>query len=139
MADETRRVCLDTDVVIDYLKGTEETSDIIQKLYFKFDEIALTVITVYELLFGVEYMGGKDRLEIETIISSSCILPLDEESARESAKISATLKKSGKQIGIADELIGAICITSDSFLLTKNAEHFRRINNLRVLELNEIR
>jgi hypothetical protein len=33
---------------------------------------------------------------------------LSEEASRETAKISARLKKSGQQIGIADELIAAI-------------------------------
>jgi predicted nucleic acid-binding protein len=52
MEREPRRVCLDTDIVIDYLKQTGETEELVEKLYLRFDEIALTAITVYELLLG---------------------------------------------------------------------------------------
>jgi len=138
MEEELRRVCLDTDVVIDYLKQTEETENLIEKLHLKFDEVVLTVITVYELLVGVEYLDGKDRPEIEAIIESSCVLPLSEEASREAARISAGLRKSGQQIGIADELIAAICKTSNACLLTKNVDHFQRIENLKIIELEQI-
>ena len=129
------RVCLDTNVVIDYLKQTKGTEDLIEKLHLRFDEVALTTITVYELLLGVEYLGGKDRSEVEAIIKSSIILPLSEETSREAARISAELKKSGQQIGIADELIAAICKTFNACLLTRNVGHFRRIDGLQIMEL----
>lgn len=76
MGKTPRRVCLDTSVVIDYLRQTKETENLIEKLHTKFDEVALTAITVYELLLGVEYLGGRDRPEVEAIIKSSIILPL---------------------------------------------------------------
>lgn len=131
------RVCLDTNVVIDYLRQTKETQDIIEKLHLRFDEISLTTITVYELLLGVEYLGGKDRAEVDAIIRSSIILPLSEEASREAAKISAELRRSGQQIGIADELIAAICITFDACLLTENVDHFRRIDDLQIIQLQQ--
>ena len=92
MEEKVRSVCLDTDIVIDYLKQTEETENLIEKLHLKFDEVVLTAITVYELLVGVEYLDGKDRPEIEAIIKSSYILPLSEEASREAARISAGLR-----------------------------------------------
>jgi predicted nucleic acid-binding protein len=109
-----------------------------KKLYNKFDEIVLTTVTIYELLVGVEYLGGKDRDDIETVIRNSSILLLDEIASREAAKITAELKKSGQQIGIADELIAAICKTYNTCLLTKNIGHFQRVRDLKVIGLNEI-
>jgi len=135
MEKRPRKVCLDTNVVIDYLKQTKETEGLIERLYLRFDEVALTVITVYELLLGVEYLGGKDRPEVDAIIKSSVVLPLSEEASREAARISAELKRSGQQIGIADELIVAICKTFDACLLTGNVDHFRRIDGLQIIEL----
>jgi predicted nucleic acid-binding protein len=64
--------------------------------------------------------------------------PFSKEASRESAKVSAELKKSGKQIGIADLLIAGICIYTGSCLLTKNIDHFRRITELQVLELVQL-
>lgn len=139
MEREPRRICLDTDIVIDYLKQTGETDDLVEKLYIRFDEIALTAITVYELLLGVEYLGGKNRSEVEAIIESSLVLPLSEQASREAARISAELKRSGSRIGIADELIAAICRTFGIRLLAKNVRHFRRIDGLQILELHQLR
>jgi tRNA(fMet)-specific endonuclease VapC len=138
MGEGSGKICLDTDIIIDYLKETKETENLMKKLYNKFDEIVLTTITIYELLVGVEYLGGKDRDDVETIIRNSSILLLDEIASREAAKISAELKKSGQQIGIADELIAAICKTYDICLLTKNIGHFQRVRDPRVIGLNEI-
>ncbi len=138
MEREPRRICLDTDIVIDYLRQTEETENLAEKLYLRFDEIALTAITVYELLLGVEYLGGKNRSEVEAIIESSLILPLSEQASREAAKISAELKRSGSPIGIADELIAAICRTFGICLLTRNVRHFKRIDGLQILELDQM-
>jgi len=138
MAEKTRKVCLDTDIIIDYLKDTAETNDLIERLYLKFDEIITTAITSYELLVGVEYMQGKDRAKVENILRDIDVLPFSKEASRESAKVSAELKKSGKQIGIADLLIAGICICTESCLLTKNIEHFIRITGLQILELNQL-
>lgn len=138
MAGKIRKVCLDTDIIIDYLKETEETNDLIKKLYLKFDEIITTAVTSYELLVGVEYMQGKDRVKVENILNDIDVLPFSKEVSLESAKVSAELKKSGKQIGIADLLIAGICIYTGSCLLTKNIEHFSRIKNLQILELNQL-
>ena len=83
-------------------------------------------------------MDGKDRPEIEAIIKSSHVLPLSEEASREAARISAGLRKSGQQIGIADDLIAAICKISNACLLTKNVDHFRMIEKLKVIGLGQI-
>ena len=138
MGEGSGKICLDTDIIIDYLKETKETENLMKKLYNKFDEIVLTTVTIYELLVGVEYLGGKDRDDVETVIRNSSILLLDEIASREAAKITAELKKSGQQIGIADELIAAICKTYDICLLTKNIGHFQRVRDLKVIGLNEI-
>jgi len=138
MGEGSGKICLDTDIIIDYLKETKETENLMKKLYNKFDEIVLTTVTIYELLAGVEYLGGKDRDDVETVIRNSSILLLDEIASREAAKITAELKKSGQQIGIADELIAAICKTYDTCLLTKNIGHFQRVRDLKVIGLNEI-
>lgn len=138
MAKRTRKVCLDTDIVIDYLRKTKETENLINRLLLKFDEITITIITVYELLIGVEYSDGRGRNDVEEIIDTITILPFDVKASREAAKISAELKKSGQQIGIADELIAAICKAYSTCLLTKNVSHFKRVKNLNVIGLNEI-
>ncbi len=138
MAKEARKVCLDTDIIIDYLRKTKETENLIDRLLNKFDDINITTITVYELLIGIEYSDGKGRNYVEEIIKTITILPLNTKAAREAAKITTELKKSGQQIGIADELIASICKTNNACLLTKNTKHFQRIKNLDIIGLESL-
>lgn len=139
MEKKDRRICLDTDIIIDYLRGAKEIETLIEKLLYTFDEIVITAITVYELFAGVEYSGGKGRDKVEAVLKvCSIILPFDEKASRESSRISSELKKIGQQIGVEDEFIAAICKTSGACLLTKNVKHFHRIKGLKIFDLNEI-
>jgi tRNA(fMet)-specific endonuclease VapC len=134
----TGKICLDTDIIIDYLRETEETQNLVEILFDRFDEIAITAITAYELLMGVESSNGKDRNRVEAIIKITSILSFDEKAAREAAVISSKLKKSGQRIGIQDEMIAAICKANNVCLLTKNTKHFQRIKELDVIGLDSI-
>jgi tRNA(fMet)-specific endonuclease VapC len=138
VAKGTGKVCLDTDVIIDYLRKTKETENLTSKLLNGFNDITITTITVYELLIGVEYSGGKGRNDVEEIIDTITILPFDAKASREAAKITAELRKSGQQIGIADEMIASICKANNACLLTKNTKHFQRIKELDVIGLDSI-
>lgn len=49
----------------------------------------------------------------------------------ESVKIQAYLEKTGKHIGILDEMISGICIANNSTIITRNIEHFSRISHMK--------
>jgi tRNA(fMet)-specific endonuclease VapC len=132
------KICLDTSIIINYIRGKDGYKDLIEKIYIRFDEVSITVINIYELLVGVEYRNGKDRDQVEYFIENSSVLPFDELASREAALISAELRKLGQEIDAKDILIAAICKTNDICLITNNTKHFGRIRDLAVIDSSDI-
>jgi len=52
-----------------------------------------------------------------------------------SARIQASLDRRGEGIGIPDTLIAGICIAEKVPLLTLNAKHFSKIDELRLINI----
>ncbi len=124
---EITRICLDTSVIIDFLKGREQTIPAVKRA-IKRSDCFLTSITVYELLFGVA--RTKKEIREEALLGTMTILPLDEQAARRAAFLHADLIKINQDVGIKDVLISAICIENKLPILTTNTRHFKRITEL---------
>ncbi|HLG30271.1 MAG TPA: PIN domain-containing protein [Candidatus Brocadiales bacterium] len=124
--------CLDTDILIEYLRGNEKIKRRIQEVSEK-DSIVLTWFSFYELFKGIFATG---KLEEETFLQrmakSSKVLESSYESARIGGEIYANLKRRGQLINDADILIASIVRNQKAVLVTNNEEHFSRINGLRV-------
>jgi len=58
------------------------------------------------------------------------VIPLDEDDARTSASIRATLKLAGKPIGSYDVLIAGQAVQRELTLVTANVAEFSRVTNL---------
>ena len=132
---ENRLIVIDTDVVIDFFKdaipGANAVSDLISR-----GQAAMTSISVFELYAGVE---GKRRLrQIERLVKSLLILPLDVIEAAIAGKIYTRLKSKGHLVGTRDLLIAGICLANGLPLYTRNVTHFSRIEDLQVLSTGEI-
>jgi predicted nucleic acid-binding protein len=128
-------IVIDTDVVIDFFKdaipGANAVSDLISR-----GQAAMTSVSVFELYAGVE---GKRRLrQIERLVESLLILPLDVIEAAVAGKIYTRLKSKGHLIGTRDILIAGICLANELPLYTRNVAHFSRVEDLQVLSTEEI-
>ena len=127
-----KNVCVDTDVCIDFLRRKEPGLTLLIKLLEKFDP-CITTITAFELHLGHIKMNRKDR--IEGFIDQFNILPFNLEAAIISARIQALLDSRGEGIGIPDTLIAGICVAEKVPLLTLNAKHFSKIDELRLINI----
>lgn len=107
------QVCLDTDILIEFLKGKREIGEVISK----YDEFYISVISVYE------FMRGADEEKTKEMNS----LDLDYNVAILASAIYKKLHKSGDLISDNDILIAASCILKDIPLLTLNKKHFERL------------
>ncbi|MFN0071261.1 MAG: PIN domain-containing protein [Chloroflexota bacterium] len=101
------------------------------------EELALSAITVSELLVGVHRAGsGRRQVEraafVEDIIDKLPVLSIDREVARIHAHIGAELASVGIAIGAHDLLIGATAIAHNATIVTENLRDFERIRGLRV-------
>jgi tRNA(fMet)-specific endonuclease VapC len=128
MADS--RICLDTTVLIAYLKGREPGASAVEHAVRDY-ACYVTAITVYELLFGVA--RARKRIGEDALLGLMAILPFDEAAARRAAKLHDALIRRNEDVGVKDVLIAAICLEHDIPLLTSNERHFQRVTGLVVV------
>ncbi len=126
---EIPRICLDTTVLIGYLKGREPSASAVEKAV-KECGCYVTTITVYELLFGVA--RAKKEIGEEALLGTMIILPFDDRAARGAAYLHSELISHNRDIGVKDVLIAAICLENELPILTTNEQHFSRVQGLEV-------
>jgi predicted nucleic acid-binding protein len=128
-------LCLDTSVLINFLKGREPSASALGRAVTEFSCV-VTSITVYELLFGMA--RAKKQIGETALLDVMRILPLDDRAARRAARLHSELIESNNEIGIKDVLIAAICLEHSITLLTTNTNHFKRVPNLGVVTPEEL-
>jgi tRNA(fMet)-specific endonuclease VapC len=101
----------------------------------KKDGIAISVITLAELEFGINNCKSKKSKEINrnkliSFLSMVEILDFNTEAAAEYGKIHAELCRCGQVIGIMDTLISAHAKSLGLTLVTNNTREFQRVDGL---------
>jgi predicted nucleic acid-binding protein len=126
---------LDSDIVIASLRGITDAVDAVDaiKALEQRDELAIATPTQYEVLLGAYFYGKKTQLDkTEEFFDRYNMLPLDRSAAKKAASIHAGLMRKGHDVEDMDVLIAATAINDDASVVTRNKEHFRRIEDLRV-------
>ncbi len=129
-----RGVALDTDIIIDFLRGKERAVRLIKKLYESNINLATTVINIFELSWGAYKLGKKRVNDIEKLTESLIILNMTVKDAIKAGEEIAYLESLGLKIDIRDLLIGIITRENGYTLLTGNVKHFNRIKDLDILQ-----
>lgn len=127
------RVCIDTDVCIDFLRKKSPGFGLFIKLLGQY-ELCITAITAFELFLGHIKMNRKERMD--DFMNQFIILPFDLNASEASARIQSSLDKKGRGIGIPDTLIAGICLSNNVPLLTLNTKHFSRATGLKLVTLD---
>ena len=126
-------VCLDTDVIIDYLKKKESATRFIRNLQQQETSLTTTTITSFELFKGIFRLSDEDEKKaVEIFLTTLTLLYFTFEASVVAARISEELRKKGEEIDTLDLQIAAICISKGESLLTRNAKHFERIPGLKL-------
>jgi predicted nucleic acid-binding protein len=60
------------------------------------------------------------------------LLSFGPEEARVAADLRQRLESQGQTIGMADYMIAAVCIATNSILLTRNRKHLERVKDLKL-------
>jgi tRNA(fMet)-specific endonuclease VapC len=121
--------------LIAFLKGRNPGAAAVERAVQELD-CFVTVITVYELLFGVA--RARRQIGEDALLGTMHSLPLDIAAARRAAQMHDDLIRRNQDIGIKDVLIAAICLEHELPLLTLNEEHFRRVSELTVVTVAEL-
>jgi len=124
------RFCLDTNVVIEYLK--DKNSPAAKLILSLKKEVAITSITLYELYYGPQVIGRtKELLDIDSLRKHILVLPFDEKSAEIAAHIDASLHKRGQPVGLRDVFIASIALANNLIIVTRNIRDFQRIKQVK--------
>jgi predicted nucleic acid-binding protein len=114
------KVLVDTDVVIEVLRGTQDVIRTVRALWKKGNAIFCCPITIAEVYHGLrpDEMGETDRF----FRSIEC-LPITKEAG---AKAGEYLDKYHKTHGVelGDDLVAAVCFSNKTRLYTLNKKHY---------------
>ncbi len=122
---------LDTDVLVNHLRGKESLSSEILM-----HGAAISIITLAELLYGVYKSDNPDKslrkLEEDLELLELPVENLNEVIVAEFGKIKTDLEIKGSRLEDFDLLIAACAITKGMTLVTRNVKHFQRISGLKL-------
>src|SRR5271157_5007682 len=114
----SRDILIDTDIVIDFLRGDKQAI-----MHFKTcsDLICFSAITVAEIYAGIK--GKKEESEVERLFSIFPVIATTHEIAREAGRL-VKLYRPSHSVEIPDGVIAATCLISGSDLHTLNVKHY---------------
>lgn len=120
---------LDTNTIIYYLKDDPDVVPTLRDIFSQETPLYVSAITEIEL-FGFPKLSDQEAEQIEAILRTLAVIPVDSRIARTAGLIRRTY-----QINIADSAIAATALFTGSTLLTRNIRDFRKIPNLLLLEI----
>ena len=120
------RLLLDTDVLIEYLRGREEAVEYLESLS---SDLYLSAISVAELFAGAR--GDEEERSLTQFLLAFTVLPVTERVARLGGLYRRDFRPS-HGTGLADALIAATAIENDANLVTFNRGHFPMVSRITV-------
>lgn len=123
---------LDSDWVIDWLKGTPQAATLRDVL--RGHELAISGVTYGEVYEGIYF--GRDPRNAERVflnfLRSVEVLPINRLVLRRFARIRGELRSQGQMIGDPDVLIAATALHHGLTLVSRNTRHFGRVAGLQL-------
>ena len=130
-----QKICLDTDVLINFLRNKKEEVKFILEQEER-NEITTTYINLFELYYGA-YKSKEQQKNLEAvnlIIDRITILNLTLLSVKKAGEILAQLEREGEKVDFRDILIGTIALLHNCILKTNNTKHFSKIEGLKLVQ-----
>ncbi len=120
---------LDSDVLIDYLRGAGVGRDLVLAAAAG-TGYRVTAVTAFELALARSYR--ENPRPVHAVLGVP-LLTLTRKAGLRSGALLAELQRRGEPIDVRDALQVGICLESDSTLVTRNLAHFERVPGLRVV------
>lgn len=125
----------DTSFAIDVLRGEPRALERLRYIEAERRPEKLASITVLELYEGIE---GADRPEDEqsrvlAVLESKHLVPAGYDVMRAAGTISGALFAEGRPIDREDCIVAATALEEDEPVITRNGDHFERVDGLEVL------
>ena len=123
-----KRWLIDTDVLIDYLRGYLPSALFLEKI-IEDSACYLSMVTVAELYAGIR--EGKERQLLEKFLLIFELVSIDADIARIGGLYRRDYGKS-HNVGLADAIIAASTESCGATLVTLNKKHFPMLKKLQV-------
>jgi predicted nucleic acid-binding protein len=115
---------IDTDILIDYLKGVQPARALLDSAQFDFYYSSWT----RKELLAKDGLRESERQEIETLLGRCRLVPVDDAIAEKYWELLRTYESQG--LRQADAIIAATAWRKRLPLLTRNQKHFRFISEI---------
>lgn len=125
-------IVLDTNVISELFRQRPDPQ-VMSWLELLTDDVAITTITLAELLAGVQRLPeGKRKAQLENAVETAVepyrhtksLLTFDADAAAEYAEVIAGRERAGRPISMADAQIAAICRVHGAICATRNMKDF---------------
>lgn len=119
------KILLDTDVIIDFLRGYQQRiKSIFEKIEQKQIIAYISTISIVELYAGIDIKDQRRNEILAQLLTFLEPIPLDPILSKFSGNL-----KSEYDLGLADAVIAASAINKELKLFTFNTKHFKKIPN----------
>lgn len=124
----TRRYLLDTDTVVDVLRGRYGVADRLSAV--SPDDVRVSAMTVAELYYGAlrSTDPARNRAEVDRLLAEIGILQFGRAAAAHHADIRVALRH--QPIGSGDMIVAATALAADAVVVTANGREFGRVPGL---------
>lgn len=124
----------DTSFIIDLLRGDEGATQFLDIVEKDAQPQKVSAVTVLELYEGVARSQTSEtkRERILEILETKHVVSADHPVMRKAGKLSGELVNRGERIEREDCVIAATALLTDESIVTRNIDHFDRIDGLDV-------
>lgn len=112
---------LDTSVIIDYLRGKEQTLKFVRELFQRGSGIGCCAVNITEVYAG---MLEKERGTTEEFLESLEYYPISKLAAKEAGEYKRQYAKKGTVLSVPDVTVAAVAVENRLALITGNPKHY---------------
>ncbi len=128
MGDLASGPVLDSDVLIDYLRGAGPGRDVVRTL-IQGPGYRVTAVTAFELALGRSYRANPHPVHA---VLAAPLLTLSRKAGLRGGALLSELRAGGASIGVRDAMQAGICLETGTTLVTRNVSHFERVPGLSI-------
>jgi tRNA(fMet)-specific endonuclease VapC len=128
VGDVAEQPVVDTDVLIDYLRGRGPGADLLARLGR--GGYRVTAVSAFELALGAAHR--LDPRPVQALLDAPT-LALTPRGGLLGGEASARLRRDGRGIDVRDALQAGVCLDAGLPLITRNVRHFQRLPELRAI------
>lgn len=119
---------LDSDILIDYLRGAGPGRDLLRALIGG-GGYRVTAITSFELALGRSYR--ENPRPVHALLATP-LLTLNRKAGLRAGALLGELRRGGTGLDVRDAMQAGICLEAEATLVTRNVTHFERVQGLQL-------